>query len=146
MNAPPPLRVEAPAGYITAQLAAFANVDGDGVHVSGTNPLPVAGRTSAATSTPLTGSANASGTTPSFDPELGRPVWVTLTGTWTGTVRVVRSTDGGATWSPLTVAGGSWGQFTANCNEPVTEEGDAAATYALSMTLSSGTVSYRVAQ
>lgn len=99
-----------------------------------------------ATSTPLTGTANASTTVGPFTPQLARAIWIVLSGTWTGTVQVLRSTDGGATKLPLTVAGASWASFTANANEPVAEESDAAATYYLSITLASGSVTYRVAQ
>ena len=115
--------------------------------VDALHPLPVTMQNPApATSTPLTGTANASTTVGPFTPQLARAIWISLSGTWTGTVQVLRSTDGGATKLPLTVAGASWGSFTANCNEPVAEESDAAATYYLSITLASGSVTYRVAQ
>lgn len=138
--------VTAPAGYITPQLITFARADGAGVPVSGTDPMPVRTIGAAAISTPLAGNANTSQAVGPFTPELGRPIWLSLSGTWAGSVQVLRSTDGGVTRLPLTAGGQSWGRFTANCNEPVAEESDAAASYYLQITLTSGTVTYRVAQ
>lgn len=69
-----------------------------------------------------------------------------LSGTWTGTVKLLRSTDGGATKLPLTAAGLAWGVFNANCCEPVWEEAIVGAALYLDATLSSGTLTYRVAQ
>lgn len=125
-----------------------------------TNPLPVkllcwSGSTwtpcpnlGAATPTPLAGVDTTAGAQDfgPFTPQLGRAIWLTLSGTWSGTTQVLRSTDGGTTRLPLTIAGGAWGSFTANCNEPVTEESDAAATYYLRITLTSGSATYRMAQ
>jgi hypothetical protein len=69
-----------------------------------------------------------------------------LSGTWTGTVKLLRSSDGGTTKLPLTLAGAAWGQFTANCCEPVWEESETAATLWLDVALTSGTLAYRLAQ
>jgi hypothetical protein len=78
--------------------------------------------------------------------DLGRPIWVSLSGGWTGTVEVLRSTNGGTTMLPLTAGGERWGRFTANANEAIAEESEAGTTYYLATTLQTGTLTYRVAQ
>lgn len=122
-------------------------------------------------SRPLTGSADSTGYTPTggakvttgapnfligpFTPQLGREIWVTLSGAGSsGTAQLLRSTDGGATKLGLTVAGQPWGSFpfagitdlAPAANEIVTAETDASATYYLALTVTQGTVNYRVAQ
>ena len=100
-----------------------------------------------ATSTPLTGTAAASVTTGAFTPELGRPIWVTLSGSWAGSVQLLRSTDGGTTKLPLTYPDGSpRGSWTAAVNAPVSEESCAGATYYLAFARTSGTLTYEVRQ
>lgn len=141
-----PIPVTAPAGAVPELALAFAARDGSAATVSLDNPLPVTPATAPAASTPVSGSASASTVAGPFRPDLGRPIWVTLSGNWTGSVSLLRSTDGGATRLPLTVAGQPWGNFTGNGQEPVVEEGAADASYYLAATLSSGTLSFRVAQ
>jgi hypothetical protein len=140
------ISVRAPAGYAPVQAIAFGTRDGPAVAVDTANPLPIAARLTAAAATPLAGTASASATVGPFAPDLGRAIWLTLTGTWTGTCQLLRSTDGGATLVPLTVAGQAWASFTANCCEAVGEESVAGAAYYLQIALTSGGVSYRVAQ
>ncbi len=140
----PPTPIQSPSGYSVSQAVAFADVDGSARLVSATAPLPVTmGNPSA---TPLAGTAAATGAVGPFQPVLGRAVVLALSGTWTGTVRVLRSTDSGTTRLPLTVAGTAWGQFTANCCEAVWEESEGAAQLYLDITLASGSVIYRLAQ
>lgn len=143
-----PFTVQAPAGYAPCVALAFGSLDGAFTAVDAANPLPVASQPSqaAATSTPLTGTASANATAGAFAPQLGRPIGLTLSGSWTGTVQLLRSTDGGTSKLPVTVGGAAWASFTGNCNEPVWEENDAAATFYLAFTLTSGSVTYRVAQ
>lgn len=142
-NAP----IQSPASFVPSRATAFSDVDGTALLVSASNPLPVAmATTSGSTSTPLAGTAAASGVLGPYQPATGRAVILSLAGTWAGTVKVTRSTDGGATRLPLTVAGGSWAQFTANCCEAVWEESDASARLYLDVTLTSGTLTYRMAQ
>jgi len=100
----------------------------------------------ASTVAPETGSIAASGAAGSFRPQLGRPIILTLTGTWAGTVTLTRSVDGGTTKLPVTLAGAPWAVFTANCNEPVWEESEAGATFHLDFARVSGTVDFRFAQ
>jgi hypothetical protein len=73
-----------------------------------------------------------------FTPQLGRPVNVLITGTWAGTVQVLRSLDGGTTRNPITAAGTPYGRFTANAQEAVGSDSDPAATYYLRFMLTSG--------
>ncbi|HET8612496.1 MAG TPA: hypothetical protein VFL92_06985 [Sphingomonas sp.] len=142
-DAPP---VAAPAGYIPEHAMAFADPAGRAIGVTEADPLPVAARLNAARSTPLAGSCTASGVFGPFAPELGRPIWVSLSGDWTGSARLLRSADGASEALPLTVGGQPACRFTASANEPCCEETAAGATYFLAVTLGSGTLDYRVAQ
>lgn len=138
--------VEVPAGFVPQYALAFGAVDGPAVAVHAGNPLPVCTMRSPATAAALAGSLSASGTAGPFVPELDRPIWVSLSGGWTGTVALVRSVDGGVTMLPLTAGGAVWGRFTGNANEPVAEESEVGAAYYLAVTLTGGTLTYRVAQ
>lgn len=109
-------------------------------------PLPVAQAWRASETLPLSGSTSASGVIGPLSPDLGRPVWLTLSGTWSGTVTVKRSVDGGASKQALTLAGSPWAVFTANVQEPVAEESVSGAAYYLDVALSSGTLMYRMGQ
>ncbi len=140
----PPTPIQAPAGYLSSHAAAFADIDGSAILVSASAPLPVSTRSAA--SPPLTGVTSSNAVLGPFQPVPDRPVVLVLTGTWTGTVRVTRSTDSGITRLPLTVGGASWGLFTANCCEAVWEEGESAAQLFLEVTLTSGSLNYRLSQ
>jgi hypothetical protein len=125
-------------------VVAFADVDGNAQLVGATTPLPVAlGQVTVA---PLAGIASASGLVGPFAPGIGRAIILTLQGTWAGTIKVTRSTDSGTTKLPLTIAGSPWAQFTANCCEAVWDESDATARLYLDIALTSGSVTYRLAQ
>ena len=140
----PPTPIQSPSGYSVSQAVAYADVDGSARLVSTTSPLPVMMGNPA--TTPVAGTAAATGVIGPFLAVRGRPVVLVLGGTWTGTVRTLRSTDGGTTRSPLTVAGTAWGQFTGNCCEPIWEESEDAAQLYLDITLTSGSVTYRLGQ
>jgi hypothetical protein len=71
---------------------------------------------------------------------------LSLSGTWTGTVKITRSTDGGATRLPLTAMGDSYGSYSANICEPVWEEGESAAQLYLDVTMATGALTYRMGQ
>jgi len=58
----------------------------------------------------------------------------------------MRSTDNGVTVVPVTLGGAPWAIYTTNCCEPVWDESEAAALLYLQITLSSGSVNYRLAQ
>ncbi|MBA2935966.1 hypothetical protein HZF05_17945 [Sphingomonas sp. CGMCC 1.13654] len=146
MAADPNPLVFNPSPTITSHAVAYGQPGSAAVAVDPDHPLPVGQRWTAATATPLVGSASASGAAGPFTPELGRAIWLTLGGTWAGTVRVLRSLDGGTTCLPLSAGGQPWGVFTANAQEPVREETVAGATYWLDIALTSGTLTYEVRQ
>ncbi|SEJ63884.1 hypothetical protein SAMN05428950_102348 [Sphingomonas sp. OV641] len=138
--------VEIPAGFVPQYAMAFGAVDAPAVAVHDGNPLPVRLLKKPAGSVPLAGSLGASGFAGPFLPELDRPIWVTLSGDWSGTVDLLRSVDGGVTKFPLTAGGARWARFTANANEAAAEESEVGASYYLFATLTGGTLTYRVAQ
>ena len=141
------LPIHAPAAYYPPFAVAFADDQGNGVVVDTANPLPVTVAAAPLESgTPLTGSLSTSGLVGPFDPARGRAIWLSLSGTWTGTVTVQRSVDGGATRLPLTAGGLLWAAFTANACEPVAEDSESGAAYYLDVTIASGTLTYRLAQ
>ena len=139
-----PLPIQSPSGYAATRAMAFADVDGSALLVSAAAPLPVA--PAASTVTPLAGSTAASLVAGPYQPALDRDVVLALSGTWAGTVRLLRSTDGGTTKLPLTAGGSAWGQFTANCCEPAWSEAESVARLYLDIALTSGTLVYRLAQ
>ena len=144
---PNPLPVTAPAGFAPLAAIGFTQADATLSPVSDSAPLPVVVRADAGATAPaLSGTASSSGTFGPFAPAPGRPVILSLSGTWTGTVRLLRSTDGGANQLPLTVGGLPWASFTANCCEAVWEESAKGAELYLNVALTSGTLSYRVEQ
>lgn len=139
-----PTPIQNPAGYAVTRAVAFADLDGSMLPVAAATPLPVTLGT--APTTALTGSASTTSVVGPYQPALGRPVILTLTGTWAGSVKVTRSVDGGTSRQPLTVAGNPWGQFAANACEAVWEESESAAQLYLDITLTSGSITYRMAQ
>lgn len=139
--------VALPAGYVTGQAVAYTTAADHAVLVSAAAPLPVATTRGASTATALAGTTATSTTLGPFTPELGRPIWLTLSGSWAGTVQLQRSTDSGTTKLPITFLDGSArGSWTGAVNAAVAEESCAGATYYLVVTLSSGTLAYRLAQ
>lgn len=135
----------APAAYIPFTALAWPSGE-DSVAVGPEAPLPVTNAFGEAVSMPLTGTATSSVIAGPFTPDLGRPIWLTLSGSWRGSVQVKRSVDAGATKLALTAAGTAWGRFTANACEPVAEESRQGATYYLDIVLVSGSLDYEVAQ
>ena len=139
-----------PARYAPGVALNFADPSGGAVQVSQTAPLPV---TISATSSggsasapPLSGLTSAAVTVGPFAAAQGKPIVLALSGTWTGTVQLLRSTDGGVTRFPLTLGGAAWARYQANVCEPVWEESESAATFYLQLTPSSGAILYRLAQ
>jgi hypothetical protein len=141
----PPIPVRSPANFTPTVAIAFGDSNGDTSLVRADAPLPVVASAVAAPAA-LSGTSSASGIVGPFTPVAGRPVVLALSGSWTGQVRLTRSTDGGATKLPVTAAGSAWAQFSTNCCEAVWEESDIAAQLYVDITLSSGTVIYRLAQ
>jgi len=137
--------LKTPAGYVPQMAIAFANASGDAEPVSAANPLPYQEIPFTAAAA-LTGTTTTSGLTTAFSPKPGRAVVLLLAGSWTGSVKMVRSLDGGATKFGLTAAGNPWAVFTSNVCEPVWDESEAAATLYLDITLTSGSLTYRMGQ
>lgn len=138
--------VTTPAPFVPLEALAFGDVGDAATPVSTDNPLPVLPVSLPASSAVLAGSTPTATVAGPFVPERSRPIVLTLSGVWTGSARLLRSVDGGATSQPLTLAGGDWGLFTGNCNEPVWIESEADAIFYLALTPLSGTIAYRVSQ
>jgi hypothetical protein len=136
--------ISVPAGFAPAYAVGYADAAGGLALVSGTAPLPVA--MAAPPPSPVLGEAAGSQMVGPFNATVGRVLVVTLGGEWIGTVRLLRSIDGGATFAPLRVGGAAWAEYTEpGCEQAwiVTEEG---ASFYLDIALESGSVSYRVSQ
>lgn len=139
--------IESPASFVPEHAVAFAGTDGSALSVSQNQPLPVATLVPAARSLALATTLVASGMVGPFVPELGRTIWLTLSGEWNGSVQLLRSIDGGVQRLPLTWSDGTVrGLFATNANLPVGEESVAGATWWLAVTLVSGSVTIRVEQ
>jgi len=96
--------------------------------------------------TPITGSSSGSSVSPVLIATGGYDLYLTLSGTWTGTVTVQVSHDGGVTWSTLSdTYGGNNSVYTQNCDEAVTNVLEDGTRFRVVATLTSGTVSYRLA-
>jgi hypothetical protein len=135
-----------PAGYAPAFAIGFSQA-GTLAMVDSGQPLPVATQPAPLPApVPLQGSTAASIQAGPYAPVLDRPVVLTLTGTWQGTVQVRRSVDGGATRQLLTIGGAPWGTFKANACEPVWQETEGGALIYVDIALTSGTLAYRLAQ
>lgn len=102
----------------------------------------------AASSSPVAGAAtSATANSAVFTPQLGRDLYLTLSGTFVGSVQLQRSTDNNVTWNNVTIAGGMvWGHYTGPCDEVVETPTDAAAKYRLTFSISSGTANYKLNQ
>jgi hypothetical protein len=139
--------IQFPAGWAPGTSICVKQSNGTCAPVAADNPLPTAAGVATATSTALTGTATTTSTVGPFTPNLGRAIWLTLSGTFTGSVTLLRSRDGGTTKLPLTYGDGSAKPaWTTAFNAPVAEETVTGATYYLSITLTSGGVSYRLEQ
>jgi hypothetical protein len=122
----------------------YAGSNGYLAVVSDTAPLPVA--TLAPAPAAFAGEASASQVAGPFNPTVGRVIIVTLDGVWQGTVRLLRSTDDGATKVPLRVGGADWAEYTASGCEQAWTETEEGASFYLDIALQSGAVTYRVSQ
>lgn len=138
--------IHMPSGYATAFAIGFADpASGDLSIVESTRPLPVVAIT-ANPAAPLTGTTVAGGIFGPFKPTTARPVVISLSGTWQGTVNVQRSVDGGVTKHALTIAGEPWGVFQNNACEVIWEEFESSAALYLEAHLTSGSLTYRLSQ
>ena len=137
--------VRFPAGYASASAIAYTSDSGDVVLVGGNEPLPVIMQPAAVPAS-LAGTTSQSVLAGPFVPAAGQPVVLQLTGEWTGSVILQRSTDGGATRVPVTAGGLAWGVFTANACEPVWVEQEADAELYLQIDIAQGALAYRLSQ
>lgn len=139
--------IVSPSSIVPVQAVGYGGANEAAILVGDATPLPVEARPMAARSQALAGAAAASGVIGPFVPDLGRPIWVQLSGTWAGRVRLLRSTDGGVTRLPLTYPDGSAKAiWSGNLHAAITEESVAGASYYLDVTLASGQISFRVEQ
>lgn len=97
---------------------------------------------------PVSGSMSAPGDTSAtpyqVKTEIGHPINLHLSGTWTGSVRLQRKLPGEASFSNLTSGGNDYGLYTSNINEAVWAESEDGANFILVVTISSGTLNYRI--
>jgi hypothetical protein len=138
--------IEDPAQFVPLTALSFGSEGAPAIPVDAAHPLPTITAAPIVSSMPLAGETSASGTFGPFVPDRGIAIWLSLSGTWTGSAELLRSVDGGATRLPLTVAGQPWANFTGAANEPVGEESSPDASYWLAVTIASGTLAYRVSQ
>ena len=101
--------IETPAGYAPGYAVGYADPADNLILVSETDRLPVASFPPAPA--PMAGQASAPGLTGPFEAVSGRVVAVTLGGIWQGIVKLLRSTNGGATLNALRVAGRPWAEY-----------------------------------
>ena len=100
-----------------------------------------------ATPTALKGSVSNTSDSNTFIAQPGYNLYLTLTGTWDGTVVLQHTQLGSGVWSDVTGNGGTpIGTYITNCDEVVLKVTDPNARYRLKFTLTSGTVHYRLAQ
>lgn len=139
--------IRLPAGYAPAFALGMADSNGQFSVVDESRPLPVVMKKAPTSGgTLLEGETQATVEIGPFQPTLDSPIIVALTGTWTGQVRLTRSTDSGITRLPLTVGGNPWAVYGGNVCEQAWVETENGATYFLDVIVSSGTVKYRVSQ
>ena len=136
-----------PAHYAPGVAVSFESAGGAKV-VSSSDPLPVSIQAAPSEPRPtaLSGTASSNVVLGPLAVTANVPVWLALSGTWAGTVRLLRSTDGGATRLPLTLGGAVWASFTANACEPVWEDSESGAALYLEIKPTSGAVTYRLSQ
>ncbi|MBX7539463.1 hypothetical protein [Qipengyuania sphaerica] len=140
-----PIPLQTPGGFAPAYALGIDDGTGNLALVADSRPLPVQSALPAAPA-PLEGWTGNDALVGPFTPASPAPVYCTLSGDWQGSVAVKRSTDGGTTLHPLTVAGDAWGAYSSNACEPVWEESESGATLWLDCRIASGTLTYRLAQ
>lgn len=139
-----PTPISTPAGYATAVAIGFADPDVNLLLVSDATRLPVA--IAAPAPAALSGETSTSTLAGPFSATADRVVTVALGGEWQGTVRLLRSIDGGVSLSSLRVAGATWGEYTTSGCEQAWSETEEGVTFFLDIALTSGSLSYRVSQ
>ncbi|WP_239806298.1 hypothetical protein [Croceicoccus hydrothermalis] len=139
------LNIKLPAHYAPAIAVGFQGPENSFSLVEIGRPLPVVNVPQLG-GDPLTGTADASGTVGPFLAQPAKAISIELSGEWAGSVRLLRSSDGGDTLSPLKAAGADWAVFNDNGVEQAWFETERDIGFYLQINLTSGTVSYRVSQ
>ncbi|MFN2098880.1 hypothetical protein [Altererythrobacter sp. MF3-039] len=142
---PPQTPIQLPAGFAPAFALGYSDENGDFVLAKASSPFPVASGDRTRPE-PLKGTTLVSILAGPFSPVPGISVMLELSGSWSGTVQLRRSSDGGATMHDVTLAGAQWGNYAANACEPVWEESEPGAELYLDIAINSGTLTYRVSQ
>lgn len=143
MNATPVVRN--PAAYVTPVAIGTTDASGNLSLIGNGSPLPIA--LSPTPGAPaIAGTLTSSGLVGPFIPSGPAAIVIQLDGDWSGTVRLVRSVDGGQSVSPLKIAGSEWAVYTANGVEQAWTETEAGASFYLNAEITSGTLAYRVSQ
>lgn len=140
----PPISV--PAGFAPAFALGYSDAQSNLTMVTASAPLPVSVASGAPVPAALTGQTATATLVGPFNAIADRPVVVALSGTWTGTVQVLRSTDGGVTKLPLRIGGSTWGTYHESGVEQAWIDKESGASFYLDIAPASGTVAYRVSQ
>lgn len=139
----PPVSV--PAGFAPAFALGYSDDQSKLTMVTDAAPLPVS-LNSVAAPAALSGQSASATVIGPFNAIAGRPIVVALSGSWTGTVRLLRSTDGGLTRLPLRIGGAEWGTYHELGVEQAWIDSETGASFYLDIAPASGTVVYRVSQ
>lgn len=108
--------------------------------------IPLIFYTSPAESLTVNGTATTTRFSEVFTPEQDRKVYLTLSDAWVGSVIVQISRDSGSTWHPMTYDGSPVGAYSTNCDESIGVFSGDTTRLRLSITILSGSLSYRIAQ
>lgn len=139
--------VSTPAGFAPTFAIGYSDAEAKLTTVTLADPLPVTMTTAASPAPPaLSGQTAAPLVAGPYNAAPGLPVTVALSGTWTGSVQLLRSIDGGATRLPLRIGGSAWGTFDEPGVEQVWIDNETGVSFYLDIAPISGTVSYRVSQ
>lgn len=141
---PVPPAINFPAQYAPGVAIAWGNVNNQAQVVSQSAPLPT--NSILTPTTALTGTTSQSATVGPFTPVIGRSVMMALSGNWSGSVQLMRIAPGQAAMLPVTLGGTPWALYTVNCCEAVWDENELGALLYLAITLTSGTITYRLGQ
>jgi hypothetical protein len=136
--------IQFPASYAPGVAIAWGDSNSNAQVVSQGAPLPV--NTILTPTTALTGTVSQSATVGPFTPIIGRSVMMALSGNWSGSVQLMRIAPGQPAMLAVTLGGTPWAFYTVNCCEAVWDENEQGALLYLAITLTAGSITYRLAQ
>lgn len=136
--------IVSPARFAPATAIGFSDEETGLVLVSNGKPLPV--QTVRQSPNALIGTLSGAATSGPFAAVPGLPIVVALGGEWQGTIRLLRSSDGGASKMPLSASGIALGYFSQPGVEQVWEETQEDITFFLQADLSAGEAIFEVSQ